>query len=121
MNINYIFKNSKIYRKNIYRNIYFRMLIYDYVLYNGEPILEFRLKYLYDYVDKFIIVESIYTYAGNKKDDLYYNINHELFKQYEDKIIFFRIENIPWIDEIYTRNYVQKELNNFEKKNYRTK
>ena len=43
------------------------MLIFDYVLYNGEPIIEFRLKYLNKYVDKFIIVESVYTYSGNKK------------------------------------------------------
>ena len=43
------------------------MLVYDYILYNGEPIIEFRLKYLNKYVDKFIIVESIYTFSGNKK------------------------------------------------------
>ncbi len=43
------------------------MIIIDYVLYNGEPIIEFRLKYLNKYVDKFIIVESIYTHLGNKK------------------------------------------------------
>ena len=47
------------------------MLIFDYVLYNGEPIMEFRLKYLNNYVDRFIIVESIYTFSGNKKDELY--------------------------------------------------
>lgn len=45
------------------------MFVYDYVIYNGEPIIEFRLKYLNDYVDRFIIVESIYTHSGIKKDD----------------------------------------------------
>ena len=29
------------------------MFVYDYVIYNGEPIIEFRLKYLNEYVDKF--------------------------------------------------------------------
>ena len=43
------------------------MFVYDYVIYNGEPIIEFRLKYLNDCVDRFIIVESIYTHSGNKK------------------------------------------------------
>ncbi len=43
------------------------MNIIDYVLYNGEPSIEFRLKYLNRYVDKFIIVESILTHSGNKK------------------------------------------------------
>jgi hypothetical protein len=47
------------------------MFIYDYVIYNGEPIIEFRLNYLNDYVDRFIIVESIYTHSGIKKNDLY--------------------------------------------------
>jgi hypothetical protein len=42
------------------------MLVIDYVLYNGEPIIEFRLKYLNKYVDMFIIVESLFTHSGNK-------------------------------------------------------
>ena len=50
------------------------MFVYDYVIYNGEPIIEFRLKYLNDYVDRFIIVESIYTHSGNKKEDFYFNM-----------------------------------------------
>ncbi len=28
------------------------MFVYDYVIYNGEPIMEFRLKYLNNYVDQ---------------------------------------------------------------------
>ncbi len=43
------------------------MIIIDYVLYNGEPIIEFRLKYWNEYVDKSIIVETIYTLSVNKK------------------------------------------------------
>ena len=54
------------------------MFIYDYVLYNGEPIIEFRLKYLNDYVDYFIIVESIYTHSGKKKDNLKKMYNYQL-------------------------------------------
>jgi hypothetical protein len=38
------------------------MLAIDNVLYNGEPIIEFRLKYfLNKYVGMFIIVESVFT------------------------------------------------------------
>ena len=51
------------------------MFVYDYIIYNGEPIIEFRLKYLNDYVDRFIIVESMYTHSGIIKDDIYFNIN----------------------------------------------
>ena len=51
----------------IYYSIIIIMYIIDYVLYNGEPIMQFRLEYLNQYVDRFIIVESIYTHSGNRK------------------------------------------------------
>jgi beta-1,4-mannosyl-glycoprotein beta-1,4-N-acetylglucosaminyltransferase len=78
------------------------MLIYDYILYNGEPIIEFRLKYLNNYVDKFIIVESIYTHSGNKKDAFYFDINKDIFKEYENKIMFYPINYLPNEEEIAT-------------------
>ena len=71
------------------------MHIFDYVLYNGEPIIEFRLKYLNDYVDYFIIAESIYTHSGKKKDDFYYYINKDIFEPYRTKILFKAIHNLP--------------------------
>lgn len=110
------------------------MLILDFFSYNGEPIVNFRLKYLYDYVDKFIIVESIYTYSGIKKDDYYYNKNRDLFKEFEEKIIFIPLDHylptgedymkivniinyVRYIDlkdaliaEIYLRDFIQKKL-----------
>jgi beta-1,4-mannosyl-glycoprotein beta-1,4-N-acetylglucosaminyltransferase len=69
------------------------MFVYDYVIYNGEPIMEFRLKYLNNYVDKFIIVESIYTHSGNKKDDFYYYINKHIFEEYKHKTFFILFTN----------------------------
>ena len=109
------------------------MFVIDYVLYNGEPIIEFRLKYLHKYVDLFIIVESMYTHSGNKKKDLYYNVNKNIFKDYDDKILFYQIENLAtaddylnilmnnilyekkksWVNEVYSRDYIQKKLLNF--------
>jgi len=64
------------------------MFIYDYVIYNGEPIIEFRLKYLNDCVARFIIVESIYTHSGNKKEDFYFNMNKDIFEPYRKKYVF---------------------------------
>ena len=107
------------------------MFVYDYVIYNGEPIIEFRLKYLNDYVDRFIIVESIYTHSGIKKHDFYFNINKDIFEPYRKKLLFFPIHNLPteadalyirqnnilyektdsWINEVYQRDYIQKIFN----------
>ena len=64
------------------------MFVYDYVIYNGEPIIEFRLKYLNDYVDRFIIVESIYTHSGNKKEDFYFNRIKIYLNLIEKKCVF---------------------------------
>ena len=105
------------------------MFVYDYVIYNGEPIIEFRLKYLNNYVDKFIIVESIYTHSGNKKTNfilisikIYLNLIEKkyyfsLFTIYQlkpmlyiyDKIIFYmKIQThglMKYINEIIFKIY----------------
>ena len=42
--------------------------IYDCFMFNNENlILDIRLNVLNNYVDYFVIVESIYDHAGNKK------------------------------------------------------
>jgi beta-1,4-mannosyl-glycoprotein beta-1,4-N-acetylglucosaminyltransferase len=107
-------------------------LIIDYFMYNGEPIVEFRLKYLYDHVDFFVLVESWYTHSGNKKTELFFNNNLKLFNKYQDKLIVKIIEEFPtkdeqefkdilkneilpqvsesWVREVYNRNCIQNIL-----------
>jgi beta-1,4-mannosyl-glycoprotein beta-1,4-N-acetylglucosaminyltransferase len=95
--------------------------------------MEFRLKYLNNYVDRFIIVESIYTFSGKKKDDFYFNINKDIFEPYRKKILFHSIHNLPteadalyirqnnilyektdsWINEVYQRDYIQNILDKY--------
>jgi beta-1,4-mannosyl-glycoprotein beta-1,4-N-acetylglucosaminyltransferase len=106
-------------------------LILDYFLYNGEPIIEYRLEYLNDYVDYFILIEAKYTHQGIKKPFLYSENNKELFQKYEKKLIIIIIEEFPdrndqlflninknrplhphysddnWAREVYNRNYAQ--------------
>ena len=49
------------------------MKIFDcFMFYDEEMILDFRLNYLNEYVDKFVIIESSFTHSGKK--DLYYLI-----------------------------------------------
>ena len=50
--------------------------------------MEFKYKYLNNYVDRLIIVESIYTHSGIKKYDFYYNINKHVFEKYKEKVFF---------------------------------
>lgn len=63
------------------------MIIDSFIFNNEFDMLEFRLRYLYDYVDKFVIVEADHTHSGNKKPLHFFN-NRERFAWASDKIIY---------------------------------
>lgn len=67
------------------------VLFIDSFLFNGEEIVKLRLEYLYDYVDYFYIVESIYTFSGNKKNEFYIDKYSDWFTSYKDKVRFVKI------------------------------
>lgn len=67
--------------------------IYDtFLFFNELDLLEIRLNYLADHVDKFVIVESCQTFTGNPKP-FYYENNSERFKKFHDKIIHIKIKD----------------------------
>jgi len=97
----------------------------DTFLFNGEELVKLRLEYLYNYVDYFYIVESIFTFTGNKKEDFYINSCSDWFTPYLDKIKFIKIDTLLNTLPIYTftdnnkkcfyeeklqRNYIRKIL-----------
>ena len=95
-----------------------------FLFYNELDMLKFRLEYLYNTVDKFILVEATLTFAGNKKE-LYYNNNKHLFEKYNDKIIHIIVENLPtkelekdhWTRERIHRQNIEKGLDKIELNN----
>jgi beta-1,4-mannosyl-glycoprotein beta-1,4-N-acetylglucosaminyltransferase len=75
------------------------MNITDFTIINNElDILEVRLKYLSNIVDKFVICESDYTFSGKPKP---YNLegNWDRFKPFHDKINYIQIEQNPSLYE----------------------
>ena len=69
------------------------MKIFDcFMFFDEEMLLDFRLNYLNDYVDKFVVVESSYTHSGEKRK-LLFDINK--FKQYKDKISYIVVDKEP--------------------------
>ena len=69
------------------------MKIYDCFMYfDEELILDLRLNILDKFVDYFVIVESIFTHKGEKRD-LKFNINK--FKKFEDKIVYLVYDQEP--------------------------
>lgn len=76
-----------------------RALLFDTFCYNGEPIVELRLKYLAPHVDQFVIVEARQTHSGMKKAELYAEKYKDVFEPYKDKIQFIIIEEFPEMPE----------------------
>lgn len=67
--------------------------IYDCFMFNNENlILDIRLNVLNNYVDYFVIVESIYDHAGNKKK---LNFKIEKFNNFKEKIIYIIVKKMP--------------------------
>ena len=71
-------------------------MIYDcFMYYDEDMLLELRLNTLDAYVDKFVIVESLYTFAGKRRDKLHFDI--EKFDRFRDKIIYVVNDAVPKI------------------------
>ena len=107
------------------------MLLIDCIIYNGEPIIELRLEYLFNKIDVFLIIEAGYTFSGIKKE-YYFEKYSSIFDKYKSKIIFVKISNFPtefnsdfleynkmydinkqlfYFNECYQRNYIKTFLN----------
>ena len=69
------------------------MKIYDCFMYFDEDIvLDLRLNTLNEFVDYFVIVESIFTHKGEKRE---LKFNHEKFEKFKDKIIYLVYDKEP--------------------------
>lgn len=88
-------------------------MIYDcFTFFNEYTILDIRLNTLYDYVDKFIIVEATRSHQNLPKP-LYFEENKDKYIKFLDKIIHVVIDSYPehsyfsyeahQRDEIYTK------------------
>jgi beta-1,4-mannosyl-glycoprotein beta-1,4-N-acetylglucosaminyltransferase len=81
------------------------MTVYDVFNYNGEPIVDARIKYLEDAVDHFVVVEGTHTFTGIKKPALYFDSCS--FKDHP-KVLFVPVTDVvpggAWANEAHQRN-----------------
>ena len=88
-------------------------MIYDcFTYFNEDLILELRLNYLNEVVDKFVIIEANKTFSGKIKKQ---NFDINKFKDFADKIIYVFLEDLPetknpWVIESVQRNYIHEVL-----------
>jgi len=89
--------------------------VYDcFIFFNELEILKLRLNELYNYVDKFVIVESTRTFHNDPKP-LHYLDNKIHFNEFNDKIIYIIVDDMPsatdpWVNEIHQRNSISRGL-----------
>lgn len=67
-------------------------IIDTFLFFQELDLLEIRLEYLYDKVDKFIILEACQTFTGKIKP-FNFEENRDRFAKYLDKIIYFKVED----------------------------
>ena len=73
------------------------MKIYDCTIFFDEKMMyEVRLNILNQYVDKFVVAESLYTHSGKRKKQ---NFNIDDYPDYKDKITYILLDNEP--DDLY--------------------
>ena len=69
------------------------MKIFDCFMYfDEEVVLDLRLNVLDEYVDYFVIIESIFTHKGDERKLLF---NHEKFEKFKKKIIYLVYDEHP--------------------------
>lgn len=94
------------------------MIIDCFIFYNELKLLDFRLEYLYDHVDYFVLVEATHTFVGNPKP-LYFKTNKDRYAKYLDKIIYVKVKDMPntsnpWDNEIHQRNCIKRGLDTIQ-------
>ena len=83
------------------------MKIFDCFMYFDEDIvLDLRLNYLDKYVDKFVIVESIYSHKGERRKPQF-NINK--FEKFKEKIIYLLVNEEPNSIKTVDKDYSDKK------------
>ena len=98
-------------------------LIDCFTFFNELDLLEIRLKYLYDVVDYFVIVEADTSFNGDAKQ-MVFRDNIDRFEPFISKIIFVPIsmknfenkKKVAWKREEYQRNCIQKGIDTLKLK-----
>lgn len=87
-----------------------------FMFYNEIELLHLRFLEYYNYVDYFVIVESPKSHTGKPKP-LVFQENRSKFKEFEDKIIYVIVNDLPdyhindiWKAENFHRNCIMRGL-----------
>ena len=108
------------------------MIIDAFSFFNEKELVQLRIKYLDQLIDKFVIIEADHTHQGKKKDWNFENILNNQLKKFSDKIDYHKIKidlnHVSKLDgwrsssekgglgfkmDNFQRNYIQEACKNF--------
>jgi hypothetical protein len=82
--------------------------VYDcFTFFNELDLLELRLTECYDSADYFVIAEANKTFSGNTKPFILEE-NWDRYKQFHDKIIYVKVDDMPDGSDAWAREYHQR-------------
>lgn len=89
-----------------------------FTFFNELDMLLFRLEYLFDTIDYFVLVEATYSHKGTSKP-LFYSENLKKFEKYKNKIIHVIVDDMPntennWDNEKFQRICINRGLMKIE-------
>lgn len=98
-----------------------KKIVDGFTFFNELDLLEIRLKYLYDVVDYFVIVEADTSFNGEAKQ-MFFKENSERFSPFMNKIIYVPInmksyedeKKVAWKREEFQRNSILNGLINLD-------
>ena len=112
------YTDNNFYNSGYPESQYKQRKIYDcFNFFNELDLLDIRLNTLYDYVDKFIIIEATKTHSGNEKE-LYFENNKKRFEKFNDKIIHIIADDLnssdSWINEQIQKNKLYSIIKDYD-------
>lgn len=91
--------------------------VIDLIQFNGDILVNLRFIYLFDVVDKFVVVEGAYGYNGVRKEALFMDIHADWFEKLSksNKLLKFVVTDFPPMN--HTPHHSQHSMNS---QNYET-
>lgn len=79
-------------------------IVDGFIFFNELDLLKIRFDTLYDYVDRFVLVESNSTFRGEPKP-YYFQENRKLFEPWLDKVYYVQLDDhvVDWIKDLHIR------------------
>ena len=68
------------------------MIIDAFSYFNERELVQLRIKYLSELIDKFVIIEADHSHQGKKKDWNFESLLNNELKSFKEKIVYHKLK-----------------------------